>query len=195
MKRILVLMLVLGLASVAYAEIVASLELSINGVKNGAGVLQEITIAPCDTLLIDVYNNSPGPISDQFWLGIQVGQLPSSADSDKGEWYRGSATIPYDVNDGHNRSAGNAATFTDGGYGINWFSFDTGLYGMEPGQYPVAGTWFTDIFHCLGPGYVYINLYDTSGYILEDSILVHQIPEPVTLALLGLGGLLLRRRK
>jgi hypothetical protein len=34
----------------------------------------------------------------------------------------------------------------------------------------------------------------TTG-VIEDTLTIHQIPEPTTIALLGLGGLLLRRRK
>jgi hypothetical protein len=40
-----------------------------------------------------------------------------------------------------------------------------------------------------------IMLLDENGAMI-DTILIHQIiPEPMTIALLGLGGLLLRRRK
>jgi hypothetical protein len=191
MKKLLVFMLVLGLASVASAAVVANLELSIDGVRDGMYNTTEVYILPCDTLLIDVYNNSAGPISDQFWLGLQINNTnPYAPDTDEGEWYRETMTTP-------NPAAGNAASAGNGGYGNQWWSFDTGLYGMEPGQYPVAGTWFTCVFHCLSDSDVYINLYDTSGSILEDSILVHQhaIPEPATIALLSLGGLLLRKKR
>jgi hypothetical protein len=44
---------------------------------------------------------------------------------------------------------------------------------------------------------VKITLWDVGeGYgSPQDTIIVHQIPEPTTMLLLGLGGLLLRRRK
>jgi len=60
------------------------------------------------------------------------------------------------------------------------------------------------VFHCEGaPGDVTIVLgavVDTTGngdYAMSvfDSQVIHQIPEPMTLGLLGLGGLFLRRRK
>ncbi len=43
---------------------------------------------------------------------------------------------------------------------------------------------------------VYVELYDSGTLALLDSLIIHQIPEPMTLAFLALGGLLaLRRRK
>jgi hypothetical protein len=49
--------------------------------------------------------------------------------------------------------------------------------------------------HCnFGPSDDVVILWDQDAVEL-DRILIHQIPEPATIALLGLGGLLLRRRK
>jgi hypothetical protein len=48
--------------------------------------------------------------------------------------------------------------------------------------------------HCDGPADCVVDLYDASGYTLIDTIVIHQ-PEPMTIALLSLGGLFLRRRK
>jgi len=49
-------------------------------------------------------------------------------------------------------------------------------------------------FHCDGPGDATIALVDDDGYIV-DSQVVHQIPEPATMMLLGLGGVLAAIRK
>jgi len=57
------------------------------------------------------------------------------------------------------------------------------------------------VFHCDGPGDVtlkLVNIFDDgSGAVITpyDEVVIHQIPEPMTLGLLGLGGLFLRRRK
>jgi len=50
---------------------------------------------------------------------------------------------------------------------------------------------------CLGVGDATVYIMNGDDYSIADSIIIHQIPipEPVTIALLGLGGLLLRRRK
>jgi hypothetical protein len=49
---------------------------------------------------------------------------------------------------------------------------------------------------CLKAGVdVFVELYDAGTFALVDSLIIHQVPEPVTLALLGLGGLFLTRRR
>ena len=50
-------------------------------------------------------------------------------------------------------------------------------------------------FHCDGPGEVQImlGLAPMDGFF--DTLIIHQIPEPMTLGLLSLGGLFLRRKK
>jgi len=49
--------------------------------------------------------------------------------------------------------------------------------------------------HCMGEGDVTINLLHAGTGELFDSQVIHQIPEPMTIALLGLGGLLVRCRR
>jgi hypothetical protein len=56
------------------------------------------------------------------------------------------------------------------------------------------------VFHCDALGDVTISLVTMDGEgaaiaTLWDTVVIHQIPEPMTLGLLGLGGLFLRRRK
>ena len=49
--------------------------------------------------------------------------------------------------------------------------------------------------HCEGLGDVILTLLDAGSFEPLSRVVIHQIPEPITFALLGLGGLFLRRRK
>jgi hypothetical protein len=92
------------------------------------------------------------------------------------------------------------------GFGMPIPEGENGIWGLisllaTSGSAP-AGIYFDDIlFHCEAQGDVVVKLYTVDPYFiaatLVDSVIIHQvpIPEPMTVALLGLGGLFLRRRK
>jgi len=171
MKKLLVLALVLGMVTVANA----GLQLSVNGQTNGPGIPQEVTLKPSETILVDV------TVANDL-AGLYLGIEPVTG---SGEWVVGTKHLYLAV-------AGNTAVLDDGGYGDMWWKIS---YPTPPG----IGTWSDGVamdvvFHCTGLGDVNINLYDPSGYTVIDSILVHQTPEPMTMLLLGLGGLFLRKK-
>lgn len=173
MKKLLIMFLVLGLASLAQA---ATLELSVDGSRDGAGntTYVQINYTVDDTITVDVYCTSAS--SDQFWLGIGAG-------TSDGSWLADTNAVYIEM--------GNDASVT--AYSADWWYGDTGFSVDTP---PATGKWFDVDFQCDSTdGTVYIYLYDETGYVLEDTIKITQVPEPMTILLLGLGGLFLRRRK
>ncbi len=79
----------------------------------------------------------------------------------------------------------------------NWeFSSSADSGYLETG---IASPLATVDFHSDVPGDITLNLYsfDGSNWIGSNciGITIHQIPEPMTMVFLGLGGLMLRRRK
>jgi hypothetical protein len=54
--------------------------------------------------------------------------------------------------------------------------------------------WSIDL-HCLALGDAIIHLDDSTTFDIITTLTIHQVPEPMTIALLSLGGLLLRRRR
>lgn len=178
MKKLLSLVLVLALASLANAMV---LSISVGGDIN----LQEITVAPSTELVLDIHSGGflqgegrylglvaigPGTISG----GIVTPPAPDATEVLGPEWaelYPGQGMYGY----------------------IDTFS--TAASYSAP-----AGTYFDQIlFHCDGPGDVLVQLITTTDFVeyaVVDQLVIHQIvPEPATMALLSLGGLLLRRKK
>ena len=199
MKKFVVLMLVLGMASMANAAIV---ELSVNGapapdeytLPNVSATFElDVDVTGAGLIggeLIITLNNEQGSVD---WSEIEIN--PDYCNTFVPDVYTGytpwnfawretsgTTTTPQQITiDGGNM----APTATAG---PSWL---------------LANAWF----HCDSPTDVIITLTAGTGGLamtgddiaegtLLDQLIVHQpIPEPATIALLGLGGLLLRRRK
>lgn len=187
MKKLLVLMLVLGLASFASA----ALQLSVHTNPPGGETWDpmnpedsEITISPSQTLLIDIWTDSPiysGVGEGYFLLGVSV---------TKGVLSGGESLYPDDVQ----YYSGLGTDYLPAGEAGDLVAIGT----FRTSASPITGTIVnTILFHCESEFDGVINLYETDWVTptLIDSVVIHQIPEPATIALLGLGGLLLRRRK
>ena len=166
MNKFLSLILVLGMAAGANAAI----QLSING----APAPDTYTMNVSDVIVIDVMSDNALPYG--AWLVLE--------DKSLGEWASDMTITP---------AAGPDA------YAINWDADYPGWWELSaasfnPDNPVVPGVHFLIDFHCLGAGDVDITLraYDES---VVDRVTITQVPEPITLALLGVGGLFLRRRK
>ena len=196
MKKLLVLMLVLGMASVANAALMLSI--------NGDTVADSITLEPSQTFTIDVYNDyalmagagldiivtGDAEISGWSYINPVLQQLNETMAFELA-WTWQSAI----ESDKLLRVSGGVLTYN------------------TVGPY----TLLDDIeFHCTGPGLVTVTLVTYSSIdvwhgpvgdpveiqtliapdVLLDTITITPgIPEPMTVLLLGLGGLFLRRRK
>ena len=181
MKKLLVLMLVLGMASAANAALL----ISVDGQTDLADT--EVTLMPSDTVVIDIWGDGATGTGD-FLLGLDVGGPGALNIDDAVILYAGSYTY------------------------IGWldYAYVAGLVGLQnpmvmismtdvppvgTPKAPLEGTLVDGIiFHCDGLGDVTLSLYDLNLALLDTQV-IHQIPEPMTIALLGLGGLFLRRRK
>jgi hypothetical protein len=185
MKKLLVLALVLSMATMANAALTLQINVS-GGIHNPDG---SITMAPSDHLVIGI--TTP--------MGILV-------DEDQGDFIMVASTQLASVSGGVINNAlvwwGNGLANDAAGAGA---PVPEGTNGVWGGVYlfgyviPAASTLFSEIdFHCEAIGDTTLTIYShdwgtTTGTLSE--VVIHQIPEPITLSLLGLGGLFLRRRK
>jgi hypothetical protein len=165
MKKLLVLMMVLGLVSSAYA--LPSLSV------NGDPAPDEITLTVSSVVTIDVESDTTN--------GYTV-YLEMWPENTYGEWYS-DVTVTAD--------AGSLAAVHTTSYVGTYQLTAAGVTDYFPGVH------FLIDFHCLAVGDVGITLYASDYSTVIDSMTIHQteVPEPITIGLLGLGGLFLRRRK
>jgi len=201
-------MLVLCTASLANAALQFSL--------NGSTTQKEITIAPSQEFTVDIWTNAEISASGAgLWAVI--------LDSGQGD-FGGNGHYTGPLGTYNDPITGMTDNFTGIVYynllGLETiFPGKTGLqgtytvwnsgpildeFGDPTGQtYPTipANSQLFDYitFHCLAPGDAVVKLYQISvssgTAVLRDTLTVHQTPEPATLAILGLGALLLRRKK
>ena len=170
MRKLLVLMLVLGLASVANAALVLSV--------GGATDKEEITLDPSDSVVIDIYNTDGGDAIAYLDVGWMSEGL-------------------YSLSDPHlTANAGDISGFT-GPYEVPSYDIhEVEVILAQSEGTSTIGSQFEITLHCEGEGDVFIWLFVDPDYVNPaDSLVIHQTPEPMTIALLGLGGLFLRRRK
>ena len=177
-------MMVLGMASMASAAI----QISVNGALD----VEEITIVMSDTITIDVYNpGTPGtpPYNGQidfdyyldFYYPSEGGYALSNMRT--GPAAGDSGDFPSGLKDDSTYVDYQELTI-----GQNW----------AIGSSEIIGVMFLLDLHCELDGVdVRIDLWDARDLSAPvDTLTIHQIiPEPITIGLLGLGGLFLRRRK
>jgi len=216
MRKLLALALVLGLASMASGTAVAGLMLSVNGEPAPDEIGLDVPLQESDSLILDVHVTDGTELAG-FVLIVQVADGPGSLDGqnvvfeqspltrqfttfqgigwyeDPRGWGSGDVAVAVNTPEALRFSAGNTDYNTLGAYTLM-----DGLMFHCDGEGPVLveliaidSTYYT---HDAEGGVVdVLQLYDSGAVI--DSIIIHQIPEPMTLSLLGLGGLALLRRR
>jgi hypothetical protein len=175
MKKILILMLVLGLVSIANA-----------------------------TVTMELYEaDGTTPVSGDCYVGLSYVLAVEGASADAGASL-GVYGSTYTAADWANLGAGGqaVATTVDTGdmsyilWSSTWQGYDMIADDSGSGPGVSTGTWFTIDLTGLAEGTYSFDLLDykaASTVIASESGNV--VPEPITIALLGLGGLFLRRRK
>jgi hypothetical protein len=180
MKKLLTLMLVLFLASAANAIVVT---FSTDGGSNDSDDVDLVATAG-GSYTIDVLSDTGGT-GGVYWSYLEM-DLPSDgtvADDDP------------ETNITINTNAGNLADVTD--YSVSDL-LDVELFAGDSAGNIVAGIHFTfslDIDSGWDETPFDIWLTGPNDDTYTEVAWLHVIPEPMTIALLGLGGLLLRRRK
>ena len=193
MKKLLVLMLVFVIASLANA-IPGTLQISVDGVVDPPE--SEIVLEESEHAVIDVHSFGNTAVLDVMMftegngvLSLDPGWIVDMAGIDE---------VLVDISDqpgaiGWLQSLGYSPT------SIIYFAITQAAVPIPE----VPDGKIVDLidFHCTGAdlvpyqGETRILLFDTASESVVDTQVIHQIPEPMTIALLGLGGLLLRRRR
>jgi len=188
MKKLLVLALVLSVASMASA----ALQISVNGDNTAA----PITLAPSDTAILGIWTDA----AIQYQAGTYY-VLVANVNGGSIDYLTGAAVladsgvmVEHSV-DAQGFTAGTGIDVLPPMNGLGGGAFIMDLTaGVTAGTNLLGGI----VFHCNAPGDVVIQLFETdfATITLVDSAVIHQlVPEPMTMGLLGLGGLFLRRRK
>ena len=176
MKKLLIVLTVLAMATVANA----GLKISVNGVVDPPDTT--IELKPSEWATLDIH-------ATETMLSLLVMQGPGLLDVSNltYKWEQSNATVLVDPD--------LKALLEEMGYpGITGMLSVDIVDASDPFTIPNGLVIDGIRFHCEAEGEVILTLMDGSANVF-DSQRIHQIPEPVTFALLGLGGLFLRRRK
>jgi len=160
--------MVLGVVSTANAALLLCVDYVIDPPDTA------VTLIPSEHATISVYSDAQTQANTEVWLTvIGPGELDITNGTVYGEPSYWERLVDVD---------------------FNLFFIDLYLE-MEPPPIPEGMVVDLLDFHCTGPEDVILLLGSTPGGSQFDTQVIHQVPEPMTIVLLGLGGLFLRRRR
>jgi hypothetical protein len=183
MKKLVILLLVLGCASIASA----SFYISVDGVVNPT---EPVILTPIGTAVIDVHGVDndksarvmfllvQGPGITAGGISLYGGDLDEVITRYQDPWDPIFEWLPY--------------------YGFEGVTSYTSItLGSTAPSPPVLNGKLVDLinFHCEGTGIMTLTLVGEDLATVYDTQTITVVPEPATIALLCLGGLMLRRRK
>jgi len=179
MRKLLVLALVLGVVGLANA----GLQISVNGQV----APDEITLVQSQTITLDI-TASGGQLGSGFFLDMMGPGMIAVGNALQYVHYTTVAPIVPKPAADYVIDLGNAVGADQ------TIMLDLLKPGETPNTLPNGTVVDLMTLHCEGPGKVTLTLWDTNNAQVLDILTITQTPEPMTMLLLGLGGLFLRKK-